>query len=54
LKSPVAGIVGASEKLRPPLSAADCADDFNGQPRRKDAANDIGASEHRNIPAAKE
>jgi hypothetical protein len=36
------------------LTAADCADDFNGQPRRKDAASDIGASEHRNTPAAKE
>jgi hypothetical protein len=54
LKSPDAGIVGAAEKLRPPLTAADCADDFNGHPRRKDAASDIGAAEHRNTPAAKE
>jgi hypothetical protein len=50
LKSPVAGIVGAAEKLRPPLTAADCADDFNGHPRRSDGPGDIGAAEYRRLP----
>jgi hypothetical protein len=54
LKSQVNGLVKAAEKLRPPLTAADCADDFNGYQRRTDAASDIGAAEHRNTPAAKE
>ena len=54
LKSPVAGVVGAAEKLRPPLTAADCADDFNGHPRRSDGPGDIGAAEHRSTPAVKE
>lgn len=54
LKLPVTGVVGAAEKLRPPLSAADCPDDFNGHPRRKDTASDIGAAEYRIAPAAKE
>jgi hypothetical protein len=49
-KSPVAGVVGAAEKLRPPLTAADCADDFNGRPRRSDGPGDIGAAEYRRLP----
>jgi hypothetical protein len=54
LKSPVAGVVGAAEKLRPPLTAADCADDFSGHARRSDGPGDIGAAEHRSTPAVKE
>jgi len=54
LKSPVAGVVGAAEKLRPPLTAADCADDFNGHPRRSDGPGDIGAAEHPSPSAVKE
>jgi hypothetical protein len=54
LKSQVNGLVKAAEKLRPPLTAADCADDFNSHPRRTDAPSDIGAAEHRSTPAVKE
>ena len=54
LKSPITGVVRTAEKLRRPLSAADFADDFNGHPRPMDAANDIGADEHRSTPAANE
>jgi hypothetical protein len=54
LKSQVNGLVKAAEKLRPPLTAADCADDFNAHLRRTDAPSDIGAAEHRSTPAVKE
>jgi len=49
LKSPVAGVVGAAEKLRPPLTAADRADS-NGRTRRSDGPGDIGAAEYRRLP----
>jgi hypothetical protein len=51
LKLHAANVVGRAEKLRAPLTAADCTDDFNGRARRTDAPGDIGAAEHRNTPA---
>ncbi len=53
LKSVINSVVNAAENLRPPLTVSDCADDFDGQPRRTNAPSDIGAAEYRNTPAAK-
>jgi hypothetical protein len=53
LKLLINRVVNAAENLRPPLTLSDCADDFDGQPRRTDVASDIGAAEHRNTPAVK-
>jgi hypothetical protein len=37
-------VSGAAEKLRPPLTPADCSDDFSGRPRDATAPGDVGAA----------
>jgi hypothetical protein len=44
LGRPLKGVSGAAEKLRPPLTAADCADDFSGRPRDATTPGDVGAA----------
>jgi len=50
LKKPVASIVKSARKPKKPLSASDCPDDFDGHPRRADAAGDIGADQFASTP----
>jgi hypothetical protein len=51
LKAPRPEVVKRAEPLRAPLAAADCADDFDGQPRRTDGPGDIGADQPGSSPA---
>jgi hypothetical protein len=51
LKTPAAAVVRSARKLSKPLSARDCPDDFDGHPRRIEAAGDIGADQFDSRPA---
>jgi hypothetical protein len=44
LRRPLKGVSGAAEKLRPPLTHADCSDDLSGRPRDATAPGDVGAA----------